>query len=39
MTEIQQNLPHIPLDKVVSLLYKNLIQPKIPSEKAVSVYS
>jgi len=27
------------MDKVVSLLYKNLIQPKIPSEKAISVYS
>jgi hypothetical protein len=40
MSEIEEKFPHLPVDKVVSILYKNLIVPKIAaSEKALSQVS
>jgi hypothetical protein len=36
LAEMESSFPELPVDKVVSLLYNNLIAPKVPSEKAFS---
>jgi hypothetical protein len=33
---MESNFPDLPIDKVVTLLYNNLIAPKVPSDKALS---